>query len=517
MAKTHNCQLPKPDKQGRYRPVVGKIESGKPQRFQVGRVKDTTAAEAQRRLDYIRLLYDRQCQDENIDYWAGSMLPWAIRLANGPIKVYGSSYSKTNSGQAAEEVSNVFRLQSWGLPVQIVDYDLQASGNAFIKEQIEIGVNRAISVAIEKLGKKWDNPTLIEKIKTEVVVPDNIMDAETRTLHEALDDFATNLQVTSVSSHTHKRIDRVKYLKEHVGDFPLWKLDLPAVERIVAYWRNRPKTKRGHRCSKDHSTDMLKEFFAFLSWLDTEPKYRWEKPKGLDKVNRSPITLPEDNNHKTAFQTVTKETYTPEQLVIIAKHADAFEKALIGVCVNCAFGASEIGQLPTSSYSLFTAHPHADKLAITSTAADSWIVGNRPKTQVYGEHLLWPQVARAVAPYLDGRPVLPMTNRGKPWYRAGSKNNQSGFTNWWGNLYKRITATQPDFPYLPFGSLRDLLPNILRQQFGNEMADICLQHGDPTEHNLLKCYTNVPFGKLFDATRQLEPMFKPFLDAVALA
>src|SRR5208283_3895398 len=108
MAKTHNCQLPKPDKQGRYRPVVGRIESGKPQRFQVGRVKDTTAAEAQRRLDYIRLLYDRQCQEENCDYWAGSMLPWAIRLASGPIKAYGSSYSKTNPGQAGEEVSNVF-------------------------------------------------------------------------------------------------------------------------------------------------------------------------------------------------------------------------------------------------------------------------------------------------------------------------------------------------------------------------------------------------------------------------
>ena len=54
---------------------------------------------------------------------------------------------------------------------------------------------------------------MIEKIKTEVV-PENIMDAETRTLHEALDDFATNLKVTSVYNHTHKRIDRVKYLKD---------------------------------------------------------------------------------------------------------------------------------------------------------------------------------------------------------------------------------------------------------------------------------------------------------------
>ena len=82
MAKTHSCQLPKPDTQGRYRPVVGRLESGKPQRFQVGRVKDTTAAEAQRRLEYLRLLYEHQCRDENIDYWAGSMLPWAIRLAS---------------------------------------------------------------------------------------------------------------------------------------------------------------------------------------------------------------------------------------------------------------------------------------------------------------------------------------------------------------------------------------------------------------------------------------------------
>ena len=445
MAKTHSCQLPKPDQQGRYRPVVGRSESGKPQRFQVGRVKDTTAAEAQRRLDYIRLLYDRQCQEENCDYWAGSMLPWAIRLASGPVKVYGSSYSKTNAGQAAEEVSIVFRLQSWGLPVQIVDYDLQASGNSFIKQQIEIEVNRAISVATEKLGKKWDNPTLIEKIKTEVV-PDNIMDAETRTLHEAFDDFATNLKVTSVSSHTHKRIDRVKYLKEHIDDFPLWKLDLPAVDRIVAYWRNRPATKRGHRCSKDHATDMLKEFFAFLSWLDTEPKYKWEKPKGLDKINRTPITLPEDNNRKTAFQTVTKKTYTPEQLAIIAKHADDFGKALIGVCVNCAFGASEIGQLPMSSYSLFTAHPHADKLAITSTNADSWIVGNRPKTQVYGEHLLWPAVARVVAPYLDGRPVLPMTNKGKPLYRAGSKKQSKRIYELVGQVVREDHRNATRFP-----------------------------------------------------------------------
>jgi hypothetical protein len=513
MLKTRNCQLPKPDSQGRYRPVVGRNLNGKPQRFQVGRVKDTTAAEAQRRLDYIRLLYERQCQEYGVDYWAASYLPWASQFANGPIRVYGSDCSKNNRGQAAEELTMVYRLQAWGLPVQIVDYDLQSSGNAFIREQIEVQVNRAISDALEKLGKKWNNPEMIEKIKSEVV-PEDIMEAENRTLHEALDDFVLSMKSNGISSRIHKRIDRIGYLKEHAEELPLWRLDLPAITKIVMYWRNRPNTKRGNRCSKEHAADMLKELFAFMSWLDTEPKYKWEKPKGLEQIQRTPVNVPEDNNKKTAFQTITKETYTPEQLATIVKHTDDFGRALIGVCVNCGFGASEVGQLPTSGYSLFKAHPHAAKLGMTSTDGDSWVVGDRPKSGVYGEHLLWQPVAKVVSKFIDGRPVLPMTKKGTPWYRSHSKNNQTAFANWWYNLLDKVAKTNPDVPRLPFGSLRDLLPNLVRQQFGNEVADICLQHGDPKEHDLLKCYTNVPFGKLFDATRKLEPLFTPFLEAI---
>jgi hypothetical protein len=68
---------------------------------------------------------------------------------------------------------------------------------------------------------------------------------------------------------------------------------------------------------------------------------------------------------------------------------------------------------------------------------------------------------------------------------------------------------------LPFGSLRDLLPNVLRREFSDEVASICLQHGQIGEDELLKCYANVPFKKLFEATRQLEPRFRPFLDSFA--
>ena len=235
-------------------------------------------------------------------------------------------------------------------------------------------------------------------------------------------------------------------------------------------------------------------------------------PKGTNKISRSPNGLLEDQG-KEAFQTLNKPTFTPQQIALIAEQADSFGKALVGICVNCAFGASEVGRLSTRGYSIHKAHPHADKVGIASTDADSWVVGPRPKSGVYGEHLLWPEVADAVAPFLDGRSVLPITKRGTPWYRPHQNNAQTKFGNWWSDLLNRVEKRHPGFPRLPFGSLRDLLPDILRREFSDEIASICLQHGE-VEDELLRCYANVPFKKLLDATRQLKPMFQPFLDAI---
>ena len=105
-----------------------------------------------------------------------------------------------------------------------------------------------------------------------------------------------------------------------------------------------------------------------------------------------------------------------------------------------------------------------------------------------------------------------MTSTGQPWFRPHSKNPQSAFQNWFTALLKRVRRVHPDFRKLPFGSIRDLLPNILRQEYSDEVASICLQHGDPSEDDLLKCYANVPYRKLFKATQELEPRFKVFLD-----
>jgi hypothetical protein len=504
---------------GRWRPVVGRSTTGKPQRFYVGNKRDTTEAEARRRLDYIRDLYDRQCAEHHVNHWAPSLVPWAMRLASGPpILVYATDYAKTHTAEAAEQVNIVHRLQSWGVPIQIADPELEASGYRFLRSRIEDEVNRAIEQALSRLGAGWGSG-IVEQVRQQAI-PANPLDAETRTLHEALDDRRDHLRATGkrnqngdLVTRVGKCCDRLSYLKQHHEDMALWQLNLPTVERMAAYWRNRPPTKKGSRTSWDHAHDMLKELFRFLTWLENDPSYKWDKPKGLDGIPRSPVRLPEDENQE-AFQTARKKTYTPEQLAIIAQHTDAFGRAIIGICINCAFGASEVGQWNSNRYSIRKTHPHAKILGIQSTDNDSWVVGPRPKTGVYGEHWLWPTVADAVAPFLDGRSVLPITGRRTPWYRTHSSNPQSKFNRWWSALLDRVKKQHADIPRLPFGSLRDVLPDVLRREFSDEVASMCLQHGRLGEDELLKCYANVPFRKLFDATKQLESYFRPLLDVL---
>lgn len=216
LAKTYNCQLPKPDSQGRYRPVVGKTPDGKAVKFTVGNKRTVTTAEAQRRLDYIRMLYQKQCEAHGIDRWMYCYLTWAKKFQAGPVKASGSELTARDSERAAAELAMIHQLMEWGLPITIINHDLQVNGQAFISERIETEVNRAVAEAIHKLGMRWGDD-FIDSVRAEVI-PENIMQAETTGFHAALDAFGEHIKTTG--TQVPKRLDRLKYLKQAHEDFP---------------------------------------------------------------------------------------------------------------------------------------------------------------------------------------------------------------------------------------------------------------------------------------------------------
>ena len=96
MPKTYRTKLPRPDARGYYRPEVGGV------RFTIGNESSVSKGEAQRRLDTLKELFERQCEHEQIDFWAGWVLPYAKKVAAGEALTYPTI--KRNVGQALEDL-----------------------------------------------------------------------------------------------------------------------------------------------------------------------------------------------------------------------------------------------------------------------------------------------------------------------------------------------------------------------------------------------------------------------------
>jgi len=508
--KTRNHGLPKADKRGRIRPHVGNRPDGKKARIDVGNVKTEGTDEMKRRLDVIRTLYDRQCERSQIERWNHWALQVARRIGNGEQLTDGFLATMFDSVTVAGVAA---QLRAWG--ISVTTGDIHQQGMQVSQEQIEAIVAKSVQEQVAQLR------SVRGVIVDQAVVGDPMTMAETASFYEALDSFGFYMRETGkkdergkLTNTVYTDLDTLKQIKERIDDFPLRQFLLPKWEAVLAVWKNRPTTKRGNRGSRDWVEDVIKILFRFVRWLDTNPQFKWTMPRGFLDVDRRIISLPQDESSEI-FQTISKMTYSPEELATIMRNTDPFWKCIIAVCVNCAFGQSEIGQWSTKRIVFSHAHPHAEKIGWRSKGSDHWACGPRPKTGCYGEHLLWPEVADAIKPLMaDGRPVLAVTRTGKPMWMTHAKRPQSQIDNRWKSLMDRITKKTPDFPRLPFGSLRDVLPDIIRQKYSDDVASLALQHKTYSADKLLQCYANFPFAKLFKATEELREHFKPMLDAL---
>lgn len=299
--------MPKADKFGRVRPVVGIKQDGTKPKFTV-RNRYTSEAEAQRRLELIRVLYERQCEYYKLDHWHPPLIKFAHLLAAGE-PISDSTISGSERPQYLATFVTLF--QEWGIPVKVTQQQTVTEGIELIKDNLETAITKLVKQELDNLNQLRGTT-----IARQVLLPvDPLELAETATLHEAISAWQKHIRKTGkrdeknyLSGYSRSLISRGKWLKERHEDLPLRKLDLPALEKIHAYWRNRPLTHKKTRSSKLHVNDMFKGLWNFLRWLNTNPNYRWSIPKGAGDLSRRPIDLPSDDSDD-AFQSISTETY----------------------------------------------------------------------------------------------------------------------------------------------------------------------------------------------------------------
>lgn len=503
-----------PDAKGRYRPYVGwKIgEDGsrKQHRFNLG----TDRREAEKRLSRLRELYEQNCKVNGEDVWSPLALSYAEEIARGKFEI---AYPPISPDVPVEdprlEYAQMIRVDNSRFPaVRIIpaDQSLWKDSVALNEEYTRARISD-LEAELRELGA----------IDTKEALPSRLIPG---TLYEAWDKYAESIRSHNVQPGTNLltqygllRIERVSRFKEHHDAIPLHSLTYDACTSMIAYWRNRPPARNtGKPVSWDHSRHAIGELMRFFRWLDNTEHFSWQMPKGHDRVKRR---IPKTENERR-ISSITISVYSVEELAVLNQHATPIERLMLYLGLNCAMGAAEMGRLRTTDIIFERKHEHADRLHFDSLKGDSFIRYLRPKTLVFGEWLLWEETAEMVKwgshrAGKIGSEVIFCSDNGPPWYNdASCKNPQSRFSNAWKRLIARVQKSKPDFRRLPFGTLRDTLPDLLRHKYDNDVASLALAHGTPSNgDSLLDCYGNKPFGRLHTAIREMRQHFEPMFAA----
>lgn len=479
----------------------------------------TDEAEAKRRLTRIQELFDDCQRATGVPIWTSFGLNAAKLLARGiyeiPFHLDAETQRVIQGDESLEDICanyvQMLRVEQARYPsIQIVptDDDAYAYG---------VNLNAAYEQAV--LSKKES------ELKEYGVITNGRQYLErfvSGTLHEAFDGYIKHIRKTAhklddetLKPSQRKRIEYVETLKHHHPDCSLMELSsYDAVAELIGYWANRPEYAPGKRYKPTTARHRRKELERFLRWLNLTSEFSWEMPRGADQIRVTTVELEEDHENTDLL---TKITYSPAQLGLLAKHATEFERLLLFVGVNCAFGAAEIGRLIVSEILLNYLHEYAERLQFEATDTDSFVRLKRPKSKMFGEWLLWPETANILRWAIDranriGTPFLVTTNEGAKLFDEHRSNPQSAIANRWSKLLKKVQRRDSEFPSYPYGSLRDTLPDMLRQRGQDSLASICLAHKTSYKaDNLLEAYGNKPFGRLHSAIRELHKVFAPML------
>lgn len=336
-------------------------------------------------------------------------------------------------------------------------------------------------------------------------------EAAGQTLHEALRAYQAYIEREyqgtdgTITDNGKTKVRQIEAILRYVSDVDLSTLDYEGVDEIFGVFRRRPVSKRyGTPMARKSCTNYMGEIGRFFDWLHHSKDFRWKKPADYVHIKRSPRELEEDAEKDAAEIPV----WTVEQLALINSYATPLERVFVLLGLNAAYGADQSGRLRIR-------HLHL------SDEKASVIKRIRLKRKTKSVHLLWQQTEEALRWALDRRKkqpldddILLLTDRGTPyWSKTKGGNRSQLIPNLWRRLIERVQKDHPEFPWLPFNSLRDTSANMVRQIGGQEVALVHLAHRHQSSDKNLRRYTNPVRKKHFKVLRRLEKRLQPVFDA----
>ena len=510
----------KPDPRGDFRPYIGVRKDGKQQRFNLG----TDPAEAERKRDRIQRVYRESVAVRNSyglsPSWTAAALHAAKLIEQGFQQVPLPPPNAVN--EAAEGSS--YDIGSYNPCWQGLEPEALVWGHAVASRQYPsvtwiLPSGSSGRAAIDFGQMSFDIQARRQARLLGAEPPTNPVAG---TFHQALDKYDQYIKSDVAKRVTYstmqQRRDQLKYLKARHADLPLAFLDLAECRKLFDYWTALPAQDSDKRYSRSTCKHRISELSMFFDWLHATDQFNWRKPEDFDTLSK---TIAKDRTKRSIRDLIAKKTFSIEELATINRYCGSLERMLLYLGLNCSFGASESGRLELDDLFLRERNPLShvwEKHGFTSEATDSWIAYLRPKTQVAGCWWLWPETVEAIERWLSEQPKtdsprIVTSNRGHALYRDNSKNGQSGFQNLWTKLLERVLEQQPDFPKLPFGTLRDQFSDWAVYQGESETGSIALAHGKPFKDDLLTCYANLPFPRLFALQKRYREELKKMLDA----
>lgn len=510
----------KADPRGNRRPYIGCRKDGKQQRFNVGE----PGGEADTREDRIRCLYRESAavrQSYQLDpSWTEAALHAAKLLQTGVTQVVVPPPDVVNEAAGDDIDIGEFKCSWTGRnPYGLIwSHAIVSRQYPSVNWVLPDGLPSQEAIAFGQMA--FDVRARQQAAMLGADVPENPVAG---TLHEALDAYQQHLErdvarLVTASTLGH-RLAQTKYIKNENADTPLAFVGLAACREMISHWTGRPEKPNsdGEVYSRHSCKHRVSELSMFFDWLHTTENFSWRKPDDFDTI---PKAIARDRDRRSIRELAKKETFSIDALSKINRECGNLERLLLLLGLNCSFGAAESGRLIPDDCFIREKNPLEHMWAnygFSSDDKDSWIAYLRPKSGVAGCWWLWPETVEALEQWQNVRPAsdtdrIIVTERGAALYRDQSRNAQSGYRSLWTRLLDRVRANHAEVPQLPFGSLRDHFSDWCVQMGDSEVASLGIAHGTPFKDDLLVCYANLPFPRLFESLKKYREWLAPMFD-----